>query len=770
LSSTASSNPIDSLAGALAQLFEQAPTFMALLRGPEHRVEVANPAFRILIGQQQVLGRALAEALPEAVARGHLALLDQVFSSGEAFTANGAKFDVQPTPGGPVVERYVDIVYQPVKAATGQVTGIFVQGADVTERVASEATLRETEARFRAALKAGRMGWWVTDHASGTRHWSREGMALFGLDLVDGRGQVGGEHDEYIGALHPDDRHLAQHIKALAAQQDSFAAEYRIVRPDGTTVWLTGRGLVVERSPEGRALRLVSVMADSTERKLVEERFRLERERLDLALDAGQMGAYDLNFAHGKIWWSPETYRLFGVSPEQFVPTPQSVLALIHPDDQETFIRLRRKAIDEHRPFVHELRLQRPDGSTIWVAHRGRAEYDERGQPSRNFGVIMDITERKQVENLLRDADRNKDNFIAMLAHELRNPLAPIRNAVTILRRSGPVDATTTWCHEVIDRQVNQVARLLDDLLDVSRLSRGQLRLQLEPITVAGVVDQAIEIAHPSIYAAKHAFNVQLHSEPLQVRGDAARLAQVLSNVLINAAKYTAPHGRIALKVEQEGEHVLIRVADNGIGIAAQHLSSIFEMFVRVETTGAHSPGGQGIGLSLARSLLDLHGGTIAAFSDGLGKGTEFQIRLPLARSFVLQDTADATGPAAASSDSRFRVLVADDLRDSADSLAKLLRRFGHTVEVAYDGEQALQLAESFRPDIAILDLGMPKIDGYEACRRIRTSSWGAPVTLIAQTGWGQTHDLRRTREAGFDHHAVKPIELRALLAMFPAR
>ncbi|HKW83254.1 MAG TPA: PAS domain-containing protein [Burkholderiaceae bacterium] len=769
MSSTASSNPIDGLAGALAPLFEQAPTFMALLHGPEHRVVVANPRFMTLIGPREILGRPLAEALPEAVAQGHLARLDQVFASGEAFNAEAAKFELQPTPGGPLVERYLDIVYQPIKAATGQVTGIFVQGADVTGRVTSEAALRDTEARFRAALKAGRMGWWVTDHASGTRHWSPEGMALFGLDLVDGRGQVGGEHDEYVGALHPDDRHLAQHIKALAAQQDSFAAEYRIVRPDGTTVWLTGRGLVVERSPEGRALRLVSVMADSTERKLVEERFRLERERLDLALDAGQMGAYDLNFALGTIWWSPETYRLFGVVPEHFVPTPESVLALVHPDDQETFIRLRRKAIDERRPFVHELRLQRPDGSTIWVAHRGRAEYDQNGRPSRNFGVIMDITERKQVEHLLRDADRNKDNFIAMLAHELRNPLAPIRNAVTILRRSGPADAATTWCHEVIDRQVNQMARLLDDLLDVSRLSRGQLRLQLEPITVAGVVDQAIEIAQPAIYAGKHAFSVLLHAESLQVRGDATRLAQVLSNVLINAAKYTAPQGRIVLHVEQEGEHALIRVRDNGIGIAAQHLASIFEMFVRVETPGSVSPGGQGIGLSLAKSLLDLHGGSIAAFSDGLGKGTEFQIRLPLAPSPVLQDAMEAAGPAAAPGGASYRVLVADDLRDSADSLASLLRRFGHTVEVAYDGEQALQLADSFRPDIAILDLGMPGIDGYEACRRIRTRPWGAPVTLIAQTGWGQTHDLRRTREAGFDHHAVKPIELQALLAMFPA-
>ena len=744
---------------------------MAVLNGREHRVEIANPSFAALIGSDEIHGRPLADLLPQAAAHAHVALLGTVFASGEAFTAHGAQFDVQPLPGGPLVERYVDIVYQPLKAPDGQVTGIFVQGADVSARVQAQARLLETEARFRAALKAGRMGWWVTDHASGTRYWSREGMELFGLDLVDGRGQVGGEHDEYVGALHPDDRHLAQHIKGLAAQQDSFAAEYRIVRPDGTTVWLTGRGLVVERAPEGRALRLVSIMADSTERKLVEERFRLERERLDLALDAGQMGAYDLNFALGTIWWSPETYRLFGVSAEQFVPTPQSVLELIHPDDQETFIRLRRQAIDEHRPFVHELRIRRPDGSTIWIAHRGRAEYDAKGNPSRNFGVIMDITERRQVEEMLRDADRNKDHFIAMLAHELRNPLAPIRNAVTILRRSGPPDATSAWCHEVIDRQVNQMARLLDDLLDVSRLGRGQLHLRFEPLTLAPVVEQAIEMAQPAVHAGRHALEVRLDPQPLHVRGDAARLAQVLSNVLINAAKYTPPQGRIVLDVEREGEQALIRVSDNGIGIAAQHLSSIFEMFVRIETPGSHSAGGQGIGLSLAKSLLDLHGGTIAAFSDGIGKGTEFRIRLPLIsveRALAVAPDAGGAASAEPGSTPTYRVLVADDLRDSADSLADLLRTIGHTVEVAYDGEQALRLAEAFRPQVVILDLGMPKVDGYEACRRLRNSALGPALTVIAQTGWGQAHDLRRTREAGFDHHAVKPIELQALLAMFP--
>jgi PAS domain S-box-containing protein len=741
---------------------------MALLRGAEHRVEVASPSYVSLMGQPDIVGKTIAQALPAAVARGDLELLDKVFATGEAFTAHGVKFEHRAVPDGPLAERFMDFVYQPLRGPDAQVAGVFVQGVDVTERTRADATLRESEARFRAALKAGRMGSWVTDHAARTRHWSREGMDLFGLNLVGGLGQVGGEHDEFVGALHPDDRHLVQRIKELAAQQDSFPAEYRIVRPDGTTLWLRGRGLVVERGADGQALRLVSIMADATDRKVVEERWRLERERLDLALEAGQMGAHDLIFAEGKLWWSPETYRLFGVSPQEFVPTPEGVLALIHPDDRERFLRLRRKAITEHLPFVHELRIRRPDGSEKWIAHRGRAEYDDKGNPRRNFGVLMDITERKQAEDALRDADRNKDNFIAMLAHELRNPLAPIRNAVTILRRLGAADSTAGWCHEVIDRQVSQMARLLDDLLDVSRLGRGQLQLHPEATTIARVIDQAIEIARPAIEASRHTFTVRLQPEPLPLQADVTRLAQVLSNVLINAAKYTAPEGRITLTVEPEGDQALIRVSDNGIGIATQDLSTIFEMFVQVATPGTASSGGQGIGLSLAKRLLELHGGSIAALSDGLGKGSEFQIRLPLARSSLTAERPPGDETMAAPAAPSYRVLVADDLRDAADSLASLLRSVGHAVAVAYDGEQALSVAEAFRPEIAILDLGMPVLDGYEACRRIRASAWGSGITLIAQSGWGQAPDRHRAQRAGFDRHAVKPIELAALLEMFP--
>jgi len=626
----------------LAQLFAQAPTFMALLQGPLHSIELVNPGYMQLVGHRPIVGRTIAEALPEAVTQGYVDLLDRVFASGQAYAANGAKYELQLAPGGPPTERFLDFVYQPIKDDAGKVSGIFVLGADVTERTQAEALLRESEARFRSALKAGRMGSWETDHSTMTRIWSDEGMALFGLDLPGGRGKVGWPDDEYVAALHPDDRHMAARLHELASTQDSFAAEYRIVTPDGTTRSLSGRGLVVARDAEGKPKRLVSVMADVSEARRAADMLRLERERLGLALSAGQMGAFDLSIDDAVLWWSPETYRLFGVSPDDFVPTPVGILSLIHPDDREPFVRARADAIARKQPWRHELRLRRPDGSEIWIGYRGESEYDSHGRPVRSFGIVMDITDRKQVEQILRDSGREKDNFIATLSHELRNPLAPIRNAVSALRQMAPSDPRVAWCHDVIDRQTRQLAHLLDDLLDVSRLSRRQLTLRLQHVSVATVIEQSIEIAQPPIDAAQHRLTVAMPSESLTLHADPTRLAQVFSNVLINAAKYTPEKGAIAMTVGRDGGSLSVKVRDSGIGIAAEHLPHIFEMFGQVESARERSQGGQGIGLSLARGLVEMHGGTIHARSDGAGKGSEFEIRLPLA-----PRDADAARPAA---------------------------------------------------------------------------------------------------------------------------
>ncbi|MEO5845743.1 MAG: ATP-binding protein [Caldimonas sp.] len=614
----------------LAQLFEQAPTFMALLEGPAHTIRIANPAYLQLVGHRPVLGKTVAEALPEAAAQGYLALLDDVFAKGQPYAASGARYEVQPIPGGAVTECFLDFVYQPIKDAHDNVTGIFVVGADITERTRAFAAMRESEARFRAALRAGRMGYWETDRTTGTRTWSAEAMTLFGLDLIDGKGRFGGPDDEYVAALHPEDRHLASRFHELAEQQDSFAAEYRVVRPDGITLWLSGRGSVTARGPDGTAQRLISIMADVTETRQAEQMLRVERERLRLALSAGQMGAYELDIASDTLWWSPETYALFGVDASTFTPTRESVIDLLQAEEQPGFAKRRAEAIAQRKPFFDEFRIRRADGSNVWIGYRGQAEYDEQGRPARTFGVVMDITERKKAEDVLRRADQDKDDFIATLSHELRNPLAPIRNAIGVLRQLEPGDPKVAWCHDVIGRQTEQMARLLDDLLDVSRLTRRQLTLRKEHLDLSTAIKQAVEIAQPVIAAAGHELLVQMPQETLQVEGDLTRLAQVFSNVLINSAKYTPANGRIVVTSARQADQVVVQISDTGIGIAEEHIATIFEMFGQVESARHRSQGGQGIGLSLARGLVELHGGTIRARSEGIGKGSEFEIRLPL--------------------------------------------------------------------------------------------------------------------------------------------
>jgi PAS domain S-box-containing protein len=626
-------------------------------------------------------------------------------------------------------------------------------------------SLSESEVRYRSALKAGRMGSWETDFVARTRTWSAEGLALFGLALPDGRGQVGGDADEYELALHPDDRRLAEAYRRLADREDSFPADYRIVRSDGTVLWLSGRGLVVSRQADGRAHRMVSIMADVSERRHAEEHLRIERERLSLALEAGQMGAYDLDMTKDELWWSPQTYAVFGVDRGTFKPSRESVIDLVHPDDRAAFLRRRAEAIEQRRPFVAELRIVRSDGCVAWIGHRGHTTYDDTGRPVRHFGIAMDITERKATEQALRDADRQKDNFIATLAHELRNPLAPIRNAVSLLRLSPADDPQIAWCRDVIDRQVGQMTHLLEDLLDVSRLARGQVQLRLKTLAIATVIERAVEIARPAIDGGGHELKTVVPAEPLFVHGDLTRLAQVFSNLLVNAAKYTRERGLITLAAEARGSDVVVRVVDTGIGLSAGQVPQIFEMFGQLASALDRSQGGLGIGLSLARRLVEMHGGEIGAHSDGAGRGSEFTVRLPLTRDVpVAERVAAADAPTRAGP--VWRVLIADDLADSADTLALLFEETGHDVRVAYDGEQALAIGESFRPDIALLDLGMPKLNGYEVCRRIRATPWGRDITLVAQTGWGQSEDRRRSQDAGFDHHLVKPIDVDKLMTL----
>jgi signal transduction histidine kinase len=365
----------------------------------------------------------------------------------------------------------------------------------------------------------------------------------------------------------------------------------------------------------------------------------------------------------------------------------------------------------------------------------------------------------------LRHADRRKDEFLALLAHELRNPLAPVRNAVTIMRLKNSDDPELAWCRDVIERQANQLTRLVDDLLDVSRITRGKITLRIETLDLSTVIDAAVETSRPLIDAHKHELVVTLPENRVRIEGDLTRLTQVIANLLNNAAKYQNEWGRIELTATCERSEAVISVTDRGVGIAPEMLAQVFELFSQGERAPDRAHGGLGIGLSLVKNLVEMHGGSVGAVSDGLGKGSKFMVRLPT----VL---AEPAALAALSPDSAMfpaahplRVLVVDDSTDAAESLAKLLRLAGHEVLVAHDGQKALEIAAAGQPTVMLLDIGLPGMDGYEVCRRMRQQGF-AEARIIAVTGYGQERDRQRSREAGFDSHTIKPVDPSELMKL----
>ncbi len=378
--------------------------------------------------------------------------------------------------------------------------------------------------------------------------------------------------------------------------------------------------------------------------------------------------------------------------------------------------------------------------------------------------LFNDITERRRIERELREADRRKDEFLAMLAHELRNPLAPLRNMLEIMKRGDGHADLIQQARATMDRQLGHMTRLVDDLLDVSRISRGRIELKRERVELASVVYQSVEACRPLAECAKHEVTVTLPPEPIHLHADPVRLAQVFGNLLNNACKYTEAGGRIGLSAElASGGHqppeVVVKVKDSGIGIPPDKLDSIFGMFTQVDRTLERSQGGLGIGLTLAKRLVEMHGGSVQAFSEGTGRGSEFVVRLPvLIDKQRKQQPAEPTGNEQPAPTAR-RVLVVDDNRDSAASLAMLLKLAGNETYTAHDGLEAVKAAETFRPDVVFLDIGLPKLNGRDAARRIREQPWGTNMVLVALTGWGQDEDRRRSQEAGFDHHMVKPVD-----------
>lgn len=478
-----------------------------------------------------------------------------------------------------------------------------------------------------------------------------------------------------------------------------------------------------------------------------------KEERLRLAVEAADLGTWMLDFARGVTIFDESLNRMLGFpAVATTVPLGQRMWQF-HPDDiavhADAFRAALRKGVYEAEYRVHDA-----EGHMRWAAVRGRVVFDAAGNPTQMFGVTLDITARKQMEEALRENDRRKDEFIATLAHELRNPLAPIVTGLEVLRMT-----TDTMVHEtmreIMEDQSRQLVRLVDDLLDIGRINSGKIQLDRSRFELASVVHTALDATRSAFEAARHQLTVKLPDEPVVLDADRTRLAQVLTNLLTNAARYTPAGGFVTLVAEVCGNEVVITVADNGIGMSQELLDGIFEMFVQGQRGQ-----GLGIGLALVKSLVALHGGSVAAYSDGEGRGSVFEVRLPI----VVQPATEAPPPRAGELVTpRHRILVVDDNTEALSSLALLLRLLGNEVETACDGAVALDVARRFQPDVVFMDLGMPKLDGCGAARALRRMPWGDRVRLIAVTGWGQEHDRRRTQEAGFDEHLVKPVDPKRL-------
>ena len=486
----------------------------------------------------------------------------------------------------------------------------------------------------------------------------------------------------------------------------------------------------------------------------------------------GIIHVYDLE-KQSSIFVNQNIALVLGYSPEEVEAMGENIVpTLMYPED---FARLpahieRVRALRDNEIADFEYRMFGHTGHLHWFHSRDVVfARDAVGAVSQFISIAIDITEQKNMENQMRqianelsESDRRKDEFLATLAHELRNPLTPIRTGLELIKLAGDSREVVEQVRTMMNRQLTQMVRLIDDLMDVSRINTGKLELRKEQIELTAVLNSAIETCEPLITQMGHELTVTYPKIPLVVDADLTRLAQVFLNLLNNAAKYTQPYGHIKLSVELQGGYIEVSVRDNGIGISADHMPRIFELFTQVDQSLSKAQGGLGIGLSLVKKLIEMHAGMIEVKSDGPGKGSEFVVRLPI----VLQASwaEEVIQDEVAIPNSSLCILIVDDNKDAADSLSMMLNIAGYDTHAAYDGQEGMDVAKELQPDVLLLDIGMPKLNGYEVCRQIRGQSWGKETLVIATTGWGQDKDRRLSQEAGFDHHMVKPIDTASLM------
>lgn len=519
--------------------------------------------------------------------------------------------------------------------------------------------------------------------------------------------------------------------------------------------WMTSE--VLSRAVENATERWALTRALHDQR----ERLRESERRFRAVAAVAPVGIFRTDLAGNTIYVNERWLQIAGLDVTRAMGAGWE--SALHPDDRDAVVKRWADAVRAWRPYAAEYRFLAPGGKITWVIGEAVPETDETDERTGYLGTITDITERKRAEEALGESDRRKDEFLATLAHELRNPLAPIRTGLEIMRLSPGDALLSAKALDMMDRQLGHMIRIVDDLLDVSRISRGLVELKKERIQIGVIVDHAVEASRTVIEAGGHALAVRVPDRPLWIDGDLTRLAQVVSNLLTNSAKYTPRGGRIEVLARVDGEDAVLRVIDNGMGIASDMLPRVFDLFTQLERTLDRAQGGLGIGLSLVKKLVELHGGSVRATSPGPGLGSTFTVRIPLARPLARPAAAPAARSEGAASPAHRRVLVVDDNVDAAEMLAMILDLAGHQTMTAHTGPDALSAARDFHPEVVLLDLGLPGMDGYEVSRRLRADPALRGAVLVALTGWGSQDDKRKSKEAGFDFHLTKPVKAREL-------
>jgi PAS domain S-box-containing protein len=734
----------------LKLVIDDAPALISYISS-DFRYLLVNRAYEHWFGHpaDEMIGKTLAEVLGEEAWRvvgprieGALAGERQVFEGPVSYRDGG--------------QRWISATYTPDFDPAGNVQGVVTMVVDMTQQKIAETRLRESEIYHRSLFDASGVGNAEVDpHTGRFLRVNKKYCELVGYseaELV--------QRKTYLEITHPDDRERNRKLVESFVRGESKALEIekRYVRKDGSTVWVhVTTTLLVQM--DGKSYRLLGVAKDITERRRAEE----ERQKfVSLAENSTEfIGFCDLQ---GRpLFVNDAGLRLVGLESVEEAKKLH-VRDLFYPEDLRSVdLTLLPQALKGSRSEA-EVRFRNfKTGQARWVICNVFPIQTSGGELV-GFGTVSrDITDRRQTEEMLKESDKRKDEFIATLAHELRNPLAPISNALQIWSRVGSDPQQSTRLREIMERQVQQLKRLIDDLLDVSRISRGKIKLRREPLSIVSIIEGALESVRPMIDESGHTVQVELPNDLVLVEGDSGRLMQVFGNLLNNAAKYTPRKGQIGVRGGINGGFVEISVFDNGSGIPAEMLTSIFEAFTQVHHNLDRAQGGLGIGLTLVKSLVEMHGGTVEARSEGPGKGSEFLVRLPLLKGVVdHMIRVPWQGEQEMGSVGRHRVLVVDDLRASADTLVMMLDGLGQETRAVYDGSSALSIAEEFHPEVVISDIAMPNMDGYRLAGQLRLMGGRQPF-LVALTGYGQKHDRKRAFDAGFDAHLVKPTSLQDL-------